>query len=91
MSCDTIIRCQSVVNAMSSIHFKGINYPVLTASDVLRDTLSLELWNPTNDKLLLEISFCEASGERLFSAFESKDIPLEVINELISIATTRLR
>ena len=61
---------------------ENINYELITASDVIRDGLGIELWNKNENKLLIEI-FRNDSKKKIEFYSEKSDLPFEVIEQLL--------
>lgn len=71
--------------------YGGVRYTTLVASDVQRDGIGLELhWHWQNqDNVVAEVFFADDVGSWTLNTFDC-DVPLELIEELISEAKARL-
>lgn len=74
--------------AMPPFLFKGRVYTLLLGSDVIRDGMYLELSEGKNVGIA-EVFRSDESGETILATF-GNDIPLEVIEWLVSQARERL-
>lgn len=72
--------------------YEGVRYTTLAASDVQRDGIGLELhWHWQNqDSVVAEVFFADEVGSWTLNTFNC-DVPLELIEELIAEAKTRLQ
>jgi len=70
---------------------KGVRYTTLVASDIERDGMGLELHRhaQNQDVAIAEIFLSDKNGSWTLNTFDS-DVPLELIEQLISEAKTRL-
>ncbi|WP_127682680.1 hypothetical protein [Inhella crocodyli] len=71
--------------------YEGVRYSTLVASDVMRDGIALELhrhWQ-NQDNVVAEVFFSDEVGKWTLSTFDC-DVPLELIEQLISEAKERL-
>lgn len=71
--------------------YEGVRYTTLVASDVQRDGIGLELhWHWQNqDNVIAEAFFAEEAETWTLNTFAC-DVPLELIEQLISEAKERL-
>jgi hypothetical protein len=71
--------------------YQGVRYTTLVASDVQRDGIGLELhWHwQSQDNVVAEVFFSDEAGKWTLNTFDC-DVPLELIEQLISEAKERL-
>ena len=71
--------------------YRGARYTTLVASDIQRDGIGLELhWHyGSQDNVVAEVFASDADGSWIVNTFDC-DIPLELLEELISEAKQRL-
>jgi hypothetical protein len=63
------------------------SFEQIVASDVIRDTLSLELWD--GKEQIAEIAYSDTTHKMTVSVWR-QDMPLEIIEEMIEYAKRRL-
>jgi len=61
---------------------ENITYELITASDIIRDGLGIELWNKNEKKMLIEI-FRNDSKKKIEFFSEKSDLPFEIIEHLL--------
>ncbi len=62
----------------------NITYELITASDIIRDGLGIELWNINEKRMLIEI-FRNDSKKKIEFYSEKVDLPFEVIEKLQNV------
>ena len=74
-----------------NLDYRGSRYSTLMASDIHRDGVGLELHGHSGgqDQLAAEVFFSDATGSWTVNTFD-RDIPLELLEQLIAEAKTRL-
>jgi hypothetical protein len=73
------------------MQIEGIEYRFQVASDLQRDGLGLECYRQSDagEELVLEVFRNDSKREYIFSHF-SKDLPLSLVEYVVSVARTRL-
>jgi len=65
------------------------NYKIIIASDVIRDGIGLEIWDPETDKMIVEI-FRTDSDQRIDFYTEKITVPIELIAKTLEIFNQRI-